>query len=74
MWTKSKWTSAAVALTAISTLASVSLAAAPAAFAGRSTAGMTSIQALDSDVLARLNAIRSAHGLVPPSPRVTQQA
>jgi hypothetical protein len=30
MWTKSKWTSAAVALTAISTLASVSLAAAPA--------------------------------------------
>ena len=41
------------------------LAAAPAAFAGRSSAGQTSIQALDADVLARLNAIREAHGLVP---------
>ena len=52
------------------------LAGAPAAFAGRSTAGMTSIQALDSDVLARLNAIRAAHGLVPlkPNPALSAAA
>jgi len=41
------------------------LAAAPAGFAARTTAGQASIQALDAGVLVQLNAIRIAHGLVP---------
>ena len=41
------------------------LIAAPAAFAGRSTAQVTEVRALDSSVLTQLNAIRVAHGLVP---------
>ena len=40
----------------------------PAALAGRSSAGKASIQALDANVLVRLNAIREAHGLVPLKP------
>jgi uncharacterized protein YkwD len=40
------------------------LAAAPA-FAGGSTSGQASIQALDAGVLVQLNAIRTEHGLVP---------
>ena len=44
----------------------VALAAAPAGQAGRTAAGQAStIQALDAGVLAQLNAIRTAHGLVP---------
>jgi uncharacterized protein YkwD len=50
------------------------LAAAPAAFAGRRSAEQTSIQALDADVLAQLNAIRTAHGLVPLKPNVALSA
>ena len=38
--------------------------AAPAAFAGGSSASQTSIQALDAGVLVQLNATRTAHGLV----------
>ena len=43
----------------------VALVAVPAAFARHSVARQTSMQALDSGVLAQLNAIRSSHGLVP---------
>ena len=50
------------------------LAAAPAAFAGRSTARQTSIQALDASVLVQLNAIRTAHGLVPLKPNAALSA
>jgi uncharacterized protein YkwD len=52
----------------------VAALAAPAAFAGSSTAGQTSIQALDIDVLARLNAIRTAHDLVPLKPNAALSA
>ena len=41
------------------------LATAPVAFAGRNSAGQASIQTLDAGVLVQLNAIRTAHGLVP---------
>jgi uncharacterized protein YkwD len=41
------------------------LIGAPAAVAGRSAARQQSIQALGVGVLAQLNAIRTAHGLVP---------
>jgi uncharacterized protein YkwD len=47
------------------------LAAAPAAFARRSTAGQASIQALDAGLLVQLNAIRTAHGLLPLKPNAT---
>ena len=43
----------------------VALAAVPAAFAGSGTTRQTSLQALDAGVLVQLNAIRTAHGLVP---------
>jgi uncharacterized protein YkwD len=39
--------------------------AVPAAVAGRTAERRTAMQALDAGVLARLNAIRTAHGLVP---------
>lgn len=38
---------------------------APAALARQATSGQTSVEALDAGVLVRLNAIRTAHGLVP---------
>ena len=41
------------------------LIAAPAAFARRSSARQTDVRALDTGVLAKLNAIRIAHGLRP---------
>jgi uncharacterized protein YkwD len=41
------------------------LAAAPAGFAGRSSASQISMQTLDAGVLVQLNATRTAHGLVP---------
>jgi uncharacterized protein YkwD len=43
----------------------VALAAVPAAFGGHGTTRQTSLQALDAAVLVQLNAIRTAHGLVP---------
>jgi uncharacterized protein YkwD len=43
----------------------VALAAVPAAFGGHGTTRQTSLQALDAGVFAQLNAIRTAHGLVP---------
>jgi len=46
----------------------MALAAAPAAFAQRITAGQASIQALDAGVLVQVNAIRTAHGLLPLKP------
>jgi uncharacterized protein YkwD len=44
------------------------LAAVPAAVAGRGAAGHESTQTLDAGVLVQLNAIRTAHGLVPLKP------
>ena len=41
------------------------LAVTPAAFAGNAATRSTEIQQLDTGVLAQLNAIRAAHGLVP---------
>ena len=43
----------------------VALAAVPAAFGRHGTTRQTSLQALDTGVLVQLNAIRTAHGLVP---------
>jgi len=43
----------------------VALAAVPAAFGRHGTTRQTSLQALDAGVLVQLNAIRTAHGLVP---------
>ena len=46
----------------------VTLVAVPAAFAGHAAARQTNLQALDSGVLVQLNAIRTAHHLVPLRP------
>jgi uncharacterized protein YkwD len=46
----------------------VALVAVPAAFARRGAAQETNMQALDANLLVQLNAIRSAHGLVPLKP------
>jgi uncharacterized protein YkwD len=43
----------------------VALVAVPAAFARRGEAQETSMQTLDANVLVQLNAVRTAHGLVP---------
>ena len=43
----------------------IALVAVPAAFARRATVRETKLQTLDLGVLVQLNAIRSAHGLVP---------
>jgi uncharacterized protein YkwD len=43
----------------------VALAAVPAAFGGHGTTRQTGMEALDAGVLVQLNAIRTAHGLVP---------
>jgi uncharacterized protein YkwD len=43
----------------------VALVAVPGAFGGHGTTRLASMQALDAGVLVQLNAIRTAHGLVP---------
>jgi uncharacterized protein YkwD len=50
------------------------LAVAPAAFARHGTAKQTSVQALAGGVLVQLNAIRTAHGLVPLKPNALLSA
>src|SRR5579884_1595038 len=50
---------------ALLVLAAVFALAVPAALAGRASETQTAMQALDTGVLAQLNQIRQAHGLVP---------
>jgi uncharacterized protein YkwD len=49
----------------IALAAAVALLAVPAAYGHRASATQNEIQALDTGVLVQLNAIRTAHGLVP---------